>query len=108
MSHVTRSRRVAAAVLAGGLLFAACGDDDGGSGGGDQGELADLFLDFLDEEGNGITVDDGCVRDLIGQLSDEDAAIILEAGVDGDPEGVSAGGEAIGEQIFTDCIGFEE
>lgn len=104
MPHFTRSRRVAAAVLAAGLLVAACGDDDGGGGGEDQERVADIFLEFLEEEGNGITVDEGCARDLINQLSDEDAKILADAGLDGDTEGVSAEGDAIGEQIFTDCV----
>ena len=49
----------------------------------------------------GIELDNGCVSDLVDQLSDEDAAKLgdsARAGGEGDPE-LSAEGEAIGTQI---------
>ncbi len=80
------------------LTLSACGGDDGASG--DQGEVADQLVAAAEAEG--LELDRGCVEDLAGQLSDADAAAILEAGPDGDPE-VSPAGQAIGDNLFS-CV----
>lgn len=89
--------RLFATIAASVLALGACG---GGGGGGDQDEVADMMLAAAEEEG--IDLDDDCVRDVAGQLSDEDAAKIVEAGVDGDPD-VSADAEALATDMF-DCL----
>lgn len=96
--------RIVAGLAAGALVLAACGgDDDDGGGGSPQDQVADLLLTELEgEELEGVTVDEDCVRDVTGQLSDEDAEAIVEAGPDGDPD-VSVSGEEIGFQIL-ECV----
>lgn len=91
------------------LALAACGgdDDDGGGGGSPQDQVADMMLEVLDEELSaegmeGVSIDEDCVREAMGELSDEDAEAIVAAGPDGDPE-VSASAEAIGESMF-ECV----
>lgn len=78
------------------LVLSACG----GGGGGQQGEVADLMLEQAGVEG--ISLDPDCVREVAGKLSDDDAAKIIEAGVDGDVE-LSAEGDALGEEMFN-CV----
>lgn len=78
------------------LVLSACG----GGGGGQQGEVADLMLEQAAAED--ITLDPDCVREVAGKLSDDDAAKIIEAGVDGDVE-LSAEGDALGEEMFN-CV----
>lgn len=77
------------------LTLAACG----GGGGGVQGEVADMMIDELEAED--LDVDESCLRDATSKLSDDDAQKILDAGPDGDAEGLSdeaeaAAAEAIG------------
>lgn len=92
------------------LALAACGggDDAGsGSGGSAQDEVADMMIEFLDEqmaaEGiSGDVIDSDCIRDAVGELSDSDAEAIVAAGPEGDPE-VSAEAEGVGESLFT-CV----
>ena len=87
------------------LGLVACGDDDdGGSLSGDQQEGVDSMTEILEDLG--AEVDADCITDLASQLSDDDAAALAEAGVDGDPE-LSDEGEALGEQV-EDCVTFEE
>lgn len=92
-----RTRLIASLAVAT-LAVSACGGDDGSSG--QQGEVADMMLEAAESEG--ITLEEGCVRDVAGRLSDDDAAKIVEAGVDGDPE-LSADAEALAEEMF-DCF----
>lgn len=73
-----RNRLVTLLIAA--ATVAACG----GGASGDQGEVADLFLQAAGDEG--IEVDQDCVETAAGKLSDDDAAKILEAGIDGDPD----------------------
>jgi hypothetical protein len=56
------------------------------------------------EDTEGITIDEDCVRDKVGALSDDDAKKILDAGPNGDPQGLSDAADTIGTSIFTDCI----
>ena len=79
------------------LVLTACG---GSGSGGDQGEVADLFIELAGEED--LELDEGCVRDTTAKLSDADAAAIVEAGVDGDPE-VSDDADAIADEILS-CV----
>ena len=61
------------------LALAACGGGDSS-----QDEVADMMID--DMEAEGMDVDEDCVRDATGQLSDEDAQAIIDAGSDGEPD----------------------
>jgi hypothetical protein len=89
------------------LALAACGgDDDGGSG--VQGEVADMMIDAMNEsfseEGiEGIDLDEDCVRDAVGQLSDDDAQKILDAGPDNEPEGLSDEADEAAQALI-DCV----
>lgn len=78
------------------LVLSACGGDDGGQ----QGEVADMMLEAADEEG--FSLEEDCVRDVAGRLSDDDAEKIVEAGPDGDPE-LSAEADALADEMF-DCV----
>ncbi len=77
------------------LVLSACG----GSG-GKQGEVADLLVESASEEG--LELDEGCVDDLAGQLSDEDAEKMIEAGVDGEAD-ISPEAQALAFEMIT-CI----
>jgi hypothetical protein len=90
--------RLIASIAVATLALAGCGGDDGSSG--QQGEVADLMLATAEEEG--IVLEEDCVREVAGRLSDEDAAKIVEAGVDGDPD-VSDDAEAVAEEM-ADCV----
>ncbi|MFP5486748.1 MAG: hypothetical protein ACLGHQ_00375 [Acidimicrobiia bacterium] len=94
-THLVRTRLIGPLAIAT-LALAACG----GGGGGQQGEVADMMLASAEEEG--IELDDDCVRDVAGRLSDDDAAAIVEAGVDGDPD-ISGDADALAEEMF-DCL----
>lgn len=98
--------RLFGAIAIAALVVTACGgDDDGGSGGGSpQDQVADMMIDMLDEtaetEGiEGFEIDEGCLRDKVDQLSDEDARAIVAAGPDGEPE-VSDEAEAVAGSMF--------
>ena len=78
------------------FLLSACG-----GGGGSQDEVADLLLEVAGEEG--LELNEECVRNITDQLSDDDAQAIVDAGVDGDPQ-LSAEGDALGDDVFTDCV----
>lgn len=99
-----RTRLISTVAIAA-LALAACGGDDDG-GGSPQDGVADMMLEVINselgEDTPGVSIDEQCVRDAIGELSDEDAQKILDAGPDGNPE-VSASAEAIGESIF-ECV----
>ena len=109
--------RLFAGIAIAALALTACGGDDdggggaggggGGGGGSTQDQVADMMMDVLDEASEidgveGIEIDEDCIRDKVGELSDSDAQAILDAGPDGDPE-VSDEAELIGESVF-DCI----
>jgi hypothetical protein len=104
------------------LLFAACGSDSdgastdagtessspaadsapstdpGSSASGAQGEVADMVI--AEAKNEGIDLDADCVNDITAELSDEDAAAIVAAGVGGDPD-VSVEGDAAAAKIAT-------
>ena len=61
------------------LTLAACGGGDS-----TQDEVADMMIEELEAEG--MDVDEDCVRDAAGELSDDDAQAIVDAGPDGDPD----------------------
>ena len=91
-----RTRLVGTIAIAA-LTVAACG----GGGGGTQDEVADMMIDAMDEEG--LEVDESCMRDATSKLSDDDAQKILDAGPDGDPEGLSDEAEAVASEAVA-CI----
>ena len=66
------------------LLLWGCGSDDGG-GGATQSELADLLL----EDSAGV-VDEECIRDKTGELSDDDAQFLVDNIDAVDTEGFSS------------------
>lgn len=93
--------RIVAGLAVGALALAACGDDDGG-GDSVQDEVADLLIDDFNEGGEeveGMELDEGCVRDVSGQLSDEDAQAILDAGANAAPDVSSDADELLAELI---------
>jgi hypothetical protein len=109
-----RARLLGTIAIAAITLTACGGDDDGGGGAGGGGgggspqdQVADMMIDVLNEAAEidgieGIEIDEGCIRDKVGELSDADARAILDAGPEGDPD-VSDEAELIGESMF-DCI----
>ncbi|MGI9644485.1 MAG: hypothetical protein ACR2O6_04165 [Ilumatobacteraceae bacterium] len=78
------------------LVFAACGSDS------DQDKAAAALI--RGAENDGIEVDEGCVKDVTGELSDEDAKALadLPDGADIDDATLSAEGDAIVLQLL-DC-----
>lgn len=74
------------------LALAACGGGDSS-----QDEVADMMIDEMEAEG--MDVDEDCVRDAAGELSDDDAQAILDAGPDGDPD-VSDDAQAAATQLL--------
>ena len=89
------------ALAVGTILVAACGDS-GDDGGGAQRDVADLLADFLDEQG--VIFDEQCIRDVTSQLSNEDAQLLVDAGIDGDAD-ISDEAVAMSEQL-KDCVDF--
>ncbi|MCB0967494.1 MAG: hypothetical protein KDB37_11720 [Ilumatobacter sp.] len=77
------------------LTLAACG-----GGGGSQDEVADMMIEEMEAEG--MDVDEDCVRDAAGELSDDDAQAILDAGPGGDPD-VSDDAQAAAAKLI-DCV----
>jgi hypothetical protein len=66
----------------------------------DDREAVIEYLDII-AAAAGIELDEVCVAELVGQLSDDDAALLgdsARAGGEGDPE-LSAEGEAIGDEL---------
>lgn len=98
------NKKIISALAAGVLVLAACGSDSGGRASGAQGDAADAAIAAAKEEG--VELDEDCVNDLAGKLSDEDAEAIVAAGPDGDAD-VSAEGEAIGTQLLG-CLDNEQ
>lgn len=109
-TRTTFTRLAAVVALTGALV--ACGGDDGGSGpggGGAQAEVARLLIqEFEGEEMEGMSVDEACVRSATSQLSDADAAALVAAYPDGDPELSMSDAEedAFFEELFT-CVEFD-
>ncbi|MEO1058787.1 MAG: hypothetical protein AAFY28_17920 [Actinomycetota bacterium] len=63
------------------MILAACGDDDGGSSSdlsSDQQSAADAAIDAAAE--GEVQLDRDCVEEIASQLSDEDAAAIVDSG----------------------------
>lgn len=90
-----------------GLAATACGGDDDGGSGSVQDQVADMMMDSINESMEGesleaVTIDEGCVRDATGQLSDADAQKILDAGPDGEAD-VSDDAEGAAAAII-ECI----
>jgi len=88
------------ALAVGAILVAACSDSGDDGGGGAQREVADMLADVLDEQG--VAFDEDCIRDVTSQLSDEDAELLVDAGIDGDAE-ISEEAVALSEQL-QDCV----
>ncbi len=86
-------KRIVSALAVAALALSACG----GGGGGDQAKAADKLIASGKEAG--FELDEACVKDLAGKLSDADAKLIVEAGADDDPT-LSAEGEALGNQAI--------
>ena len=94
-----------AALSALSLVVVACGGDDSG-GDGAQAELADRLI--ADAESEELDVDEGCVREQIGELSDDDAQLLLDNfDADDVPDGLSTEGEATVVGIF-ECVEFPD
>lgn len=101
------------------IILAACGGSDGSSADsssadsssadassvdGDQGRVIALLLSTAAD--SGIELDETCVNNTLGELSDDDAKAIADAGIDGQPE-VSDEANEIGDRVFDECIDAE-
>ena len=101
------TKRILTATAAATLLLAACGGDDSG-GDSPQDQVADMMIDALNEEFESedledvATLDEDCVRDATGELSDEDAQKIVDAGPDGDPDLSTSAEEAAASLL--ECV----
>lgn len=87
-----RTRLISSLAIAA-LALSACGGGDG-----KQDEVADLMIQAAADED--LELDEGCVRDVAGELSDDDAQKILDAGFDGDPQDLSAEAEDLANDMF--------
>ena len=98
-------RKTGVLVIVAALAISACGSDGRSDGGGDQERLADELIQAIDAEGAGDFVDDECIRDAAGELSDEDAKILYENIDAEDLEGlgVSSDGELVVASML-DCF----
>jgi len=65
-------------------------------------ELREQLIALVTGSLGGMTVDEQCVRDAVGKLSDDDLRAIVAAGENGDPD-VSAEGDAIGSSLI-ECV----
>ena len=65
-------------------------------------ELREQLITLVSGSLAGMTVDEQCVRDAVGKLSDDDLRAIVAAGMDGDPD-VSAEADAIGASLI-ECV----
>lgn len=93
------SKTLMSIVAVGALVLAGCGDDDGGGGLSDaQSGAVDAAMALGDE--SGLDLDRGCVEDLAGDLSDEDAQILADSG---DETELSADGQATSDEILN-CL----
>lgn len=88
------TRLAAVGVVA--VLLAACGGDDGG--GSVQDEVADEFLSEMSDAD--VEFDEDCVRDAIGEMSDDDAQAVLDSVEDDSAPDI--GPEAVG--VATDVM----
>jgi len=99
------NRSFAPVIAIAGLVLAACGSTDSGSGDGGSGDVqaaaAQQTIDAATEAG--FDLDESCVNAITGQLSDDDAQAIVDAGPDGDPD-VSPAGLALAGQLGG-CLG---
>jgi hypothetical protein len=96
-------RLFAPVIVVAGLTLAACGGSDGGTSGA-QSEAAQQTIDAAKDAG--FDLNEGCVNDIAGQLSDDDAQAIVDAGPDGDPD-VSTEGSALANQLAS-CLSQED
>jgi hypothetical protein len=73
------------------LVLGGCGADDRPSS--RSATAADVFLQGAADDG--IEVDPACVEELAGELSEEDARAVVEAGPRGRPDDLSPAGAAV-------------
>ena len=88
--------RVLAGIGVGALVLSACG-----GGGGPQDEVADMVLEEMG--GEGVEIDEDCVRDAAQELSDDDAQKILDAGPGGNADDLSPEAAETADSLI-DCI----
>ena len=90
-------RILAAATVA--VFITACGSDGGGgSDGNPQGEVADIVIAAAEEAG--ASPDADCIRENAERIDDGDAAALVEAGLDGDPEISAETGEILADMLL--------
>lgn len=65
-------------------------------------EMRDQLVATVMSGFDGMTVDEQCVRDAVGKLSDDDLRAIVQAGEEGDPQ-VSAEADEIGTSLV-ECV----
>jgi hypothetical protein len=81
------------------LVLAACG-----GGGGAQDDVADMVIEEMEAEGADVDAD--CVKDATGDLSDDDAQKILDAGPGGNADDLSEDAQAAASKLLG-CIGLD-
>jgi hypothetical protein len=93
--------KVLVAVFGVSLALSSCGSDgdSGGDSGATQTELADLLVD----QSGGVGIDEQCIRDKTGELSDEDAQFLIDNIDVSDTEGFSPELQTWIDGLF-DCL----
>ncbi len=86
-------KKLLASSLMAALLFAGCGGGDS-----DQDKVADIVIQAAEDAG--ASPDSGCIKDAAGRLSDDDAAALVDAGLQGDPT-ISADANGILADMLT-------
>jgi hypothetical protein len=91
MKHI-----LAAATVA--VLLAACGSDGGGSSDDPQGEVADIVIEAANDAG--ASPDAECIREAAARIDTEQAELIVDAGLDGEPDISAETGEILAEMLL--------
>lgn len=88
------------------LALAGCGGGDSDGGGdtaslsADQTTVVSLVVESA--AGEGLTMDEPCVSEIVSRMSDADAKAIADAGLEGEPE-LSAEADALGAELLN-CV----
>jgi len=118
---VIRRRIVLAPLVALSLVAVACSGDDGGGGSSTvdpdrtpQQQLADEFIDQIDDEAAMELIDTDCIYDLMAMIPDDDAIEIvamIDAGMESVPDDVDPELRGLLDEIsfrLFDCVIFDE
>lgn len=97
-STTTKAVRVVVTLAASIALVACGGSDDGDGGDSPQDGVADLLIEAAEDAG--ADVDSDCVRETAQSMSDDDANLIVDAGLDGDPDISETANEVLAEMLL--------